>query len=68
MCYNISGIENKFQGGDQMKILGALTIGIAIIATIIGLFNPAEAITIIVYAIVVELFVGVLLAAAHIRR
>jgi len=44
-----------------MKILGALTIGIAIIATINRIINPAEAITILSMRLSVELFVGVFL-------
>jgi hypothetical protein len=45
-----------------MKTLGTITVGIGIVATIIGIFDLTLAIKILVDAIIVACFVGVLIA------
>ena len=51
-----------------MKIMVFLTVGIGIVATVIGFFNFNLAIDILVKAIIVACFVGVLLSVVFGRR
>lgn len=50
------------------KILAFLVVGIGIVATVIGLFNFALAIDILVKAIIVACFVALLLSIVFGRR
>jgi hypothetical protein len=66
LLYYSDGGKGYEKGGEKMKgILAVLVGGIAITATIIGLFNLAFAIEILVGAIIVAVFVGVLFAVAR---